>query len=172
MSQTGVNMSERLLTLDADQLEELSDMPHQRVVEALEAGKVVFLPQYTFQALDEVIFSEERVQSTKKNISYHYLTQQLSGIPLDSNYAATIAEMMGRYAVFAHQLVTKLCPHYKQGLRWGRTSFRPAEIDGRKRSKRQDDTRLHVDSFPATPVHGQRILRVFCNMNPYGKPRV
>jgi hypothetical protein len=28
-----------------------------------------------------------------------------------------------------------------------------------------------VDSFPATPVQGRRILRLFTNVNPAGKPR-
>ncbi|MGH8023582.1 MAG: Kdo hydroxylase family protein, partial [Limisphaerales bacterium] len=31
--------------------------------------------------------------------------------------------------------------------------------------------RLHVDSFPATPVNGKRILRVFTNVNPSGRAR-
>lgn len=36
----------------------------------------------------------------------------------------------------------------------------------------KDDTRLHVDAFPATPNQGKRILRVFSNINPSGTPRV
>src|SRR5262249_30536023 len=36
---------------------------------------------------------------------------------------------------------------------------------------RKDDTRLHVDSFPATPTGGRRILRVFTNVNPDGRAR-
>src|SRR5213594_3777467 len=53
----------------------------------------------------------------------------------------------------------------------GRASFRPAEIAGRATTWRKDDTRLHVDSFPATPSGGRRILRVFSNVNPAGRPR-
>ena len=37
-----------------------------------------------------------------------------------------------------------------------------------RRTWRKDDTRLHVDSFPATPSGGRRILRVFSNVNPDG----
>ena len=65
----------------------------------------------------------------------------------------------------------RACPRYASRLTRGRTSFRPVEIAGRASSWRKDDTRLHVDAFPATPVHGRRILRVFANVNPYGKPR-
>ena len=43
---------------------------------------------------------------------------------------------------------------------------------GRKRSLRQDDTRVHVDAFSTTPVQGKRILRVFSNINPHGNDRV
>jgi hypothetical protein len=57
-------------------------------------------------------------------------------------------------------------------MRVKRTSLRPAEIAGRKSSWRKDDTRLHVDAFPSQPTHGNRILRVFCNVNPAGRPRV
>jgi hypothetical protein len=39
-------------------------------------------------------------------------------------------------------------------------------------SWRKDDTRLHVDAFPSRPNHGERILRVFCNVNPQGQDRV
>ena len=79
---------------------------------------------------------------------------------------------MHRYALFTKQLIDLLLPRYSGSLRWGRTSFRPAEIKNRKTSKHKDDTRLHVDSFPSTPVNGQRILRIFCNINPHDKPRV
>ena len=68
-------------------------------------------------------------------------------------------------------MVGQALPAYRDRLEIGRTSFRPVEIAGRASSWRKDDTRLHIDSFPATPVHGKRILRVFTNVNPHGRPR-
>ena len=41
---------------------------------------------------------------------------------------------------------------------------------GRDVSWRKDDSRLHVDAFPSRPNRGERILRVFCNVNPDGEP--
>ena len=47
-----------------------------------------------------------------------------------------------------------------------------AAPSGRAVSWRKDDSRLHVDAFPSRPNHGERILRVFCNVNPHGEDRV
>ncbi|AHE66593.1 hypothetical protein Loa_01037 [Legionella oakridgensis ATCC 33761 = DSM 21215] len=108
-----------------------------------------------------------------KNISYDYMQQRLGGLAsTNPSSALLMQQFMHRFADYARQLVDELLPQYHKDLRWGRTSYRPAEINGRHSSKRKDDTRLHVDSFPSTPVNGLRILRVFCNINPYGEPRV
>jgi hypothetical protein len=68
-------------------------------------------------------------------------------------------------------LVQHLLPSYMATLEKGRTSFRPLEIAGRPSSWRQDDSRLHVDSFPSSPTRGKRILRLFSNVNPIGEGR-
>jgi len=57
-------------------------------------------------------------------------------------------------------------------LRLAPTSYRPAQVEGRQQSWRADDRRLHVDAFPSRPNYGERILRVFANVNPDGVPRV
>ncbi len=79
--------------------------------------------------------------------------------------------MLRRYYTHAFELIKVLCPGYRDYLRTGFTSFRPAEIAGRATSWRHDDTRLHVDAFPSRPMKGLRILRVFSNVNP-AMPRV
>ena len=80
--------------------------------------------------------------------------------------------MIKRYAQISRQFIEKLIPSYTPFLIQAKTSFRPVEIQGRKSSYRKDDTRLHVDSFPSNPTKGKRILRIFTNINPEGKPRV
>ena len=64
------------------------------------------------------------------------------------------------------------CRPTRGGLHQAKTSLRPVEVSGRRQSWRKDDTRLHVDSFPSQPSCGKRILRVFSNVNPDGRPRV
>jgi hypothetical protein len=79
--------------------------------------------------------------------------------------------MLRRFSDASASLIATLLRRYQGAIVRGRASFRPAEIEGRTSSWRKDDTRLHVDSFPATPTQGHRILRVFSNVNPAGKPR-
>jgi hypothetical protein len=65
-----------------------------------------------------------------------------------------------------------LFPAYDAHLRQAPASLRPAEVATREQSVRADDRRLHVDAFPSRPNRGERILRVFTNVDPAGLPRV
>lgn len=150
--------------------------PHTNVADAitkLEAGKIIYFPDHYFQptSTEKSLLCESILDSKHKNVSYHHTSQQLAGCA-HSESTALMQGFMHRYADFAKALVDTILPQYTQALRWGRTSYRPAEIKGRATSKRKDDKRVHVDSFAASPVNGLRILRVFCNVNPYGEPRV
>jgi hypothetical protein len=79
--------------------------------------------------------------------------------------------MVVRYADQSEAFALRLFPHYRGHLRRGNTSFRPVDVAGRETSWRKDDTRLHVDAFPSNPMHGTRLLRVFCNVHPGHEPR-
>jgi hypothetical protein len=82
-----------------------------------------------------------------------------------------LARFIRRFSDATASLVQRLLPGYGDRLIRARASFRPAEIAGRQTTWRKDDTRLHVDAFPATPSGGRRILRVFSNVNPEGRAR-
>jgi hypothetical protein len=150
----------------------------KRAVEALEKGKVLYFPALPFAlSQEEQRFLTPTILDPKaKNISYDLRSDRLGGALTGGNFAPEsqkeLREMMKRYALTSRQLLTTLIPHYIPTLIEGKTSFRPVEIQGRKSSYRKDDTRLHVDAFPSNPTQGQRILRVFTNVNPEGKPRV
>ena len=83
-----------------------------------------------------------------------------------------LAAMVGRFRQQALQLVDDLLPEYKGQLRVAPTSFRPKQVETRAQSVRADDQRMHVDAFPSRPSYGERLLRVFTNLNPHGVPRV
>lgn len=141
-------------------------------LDALEEGRVLFFPALAFHVLKE----EERLldphfAGSSKNISFDPRSRQLKGVEGSDVDATAIAAMMSRYSTWSHDLMCSLCPQYTGTLEFGRTSFRPVEIRGRAKSKRKDDSRLHVDAFPSVPTGGKRILRVFSNVNPDNKPR-
>ena len=148
----------------------LSQSERERAVETLEAGNVLYCPQLAFDASElHEIFGNADLPKGTKNVSLDPGAERLSGV---SGPRATIASrVMRRYASAAHALVTALFERYAATVVMGRTSLRPVEIASRATSWRKDDTRLHVDSFPATPVAGKRILRVFSNVDPRGAAR-
>ena len=106
-----------------------------------------------------------------KNTSYDPATDRLGGTTVNGADRDTLRGFIQRFSDAALACVDRLLPSYRGQLTRGRASFRPAEIAGRATSWRKDDTRLHVDSFPATPSGGRRILRLFTNVNPDGRPR-
>ncbi|MGH8504810.1 MAG: Kdo hydroxylase family protein [Stenotrophobium sp.] len=140
----------------------------------LEHGGLLLLPQLPFAvSADErrALFTPAILAKGKKNVSYDLAHDRLAGVEGDAALQSSMHGMIRRYAQQSHALVAALFPQYRGKLIDGRTSFRPAEVAGRVTSPKKDDSRLHVDAFPATPVQGKRLLRVFSNINPEGKPR-
>ncbi len=138
----------------------------------LESGGVLALPQLAFAlSADEQRFLDVRWSDGRaKNISLDGTA--LKGAQGDAADLAQLASMIARFAADASALVAALFPRYAPYLKRARTSYRPHPVAGRAASWRKDDTRLHVDAFPSRPNGGERILRVFCNVNPHGDARV
>ena len=141
-------------------------------VELLERGDVLWQP-HGFFSIDgrEQPLCSPSVLASGKNVSFDPATGRVGGSALSGELAEALHGLLSRFSDEAHAFVTRFFPPYASCLTRGRTSFRPVEISGRPSSWRKDDTRLHIDAFPATPVHGNRILRVFANVNQHGKPR-
>jgi hypothetical protein len=141
---------------------------------ALERGEVISFPGLGFEIEpDEQGLLDARVSNGKsKNVSFDPVSQRLSGTAVQGEAQAALGRMMGRFSAWAQALVIGVAPDWTQALTPGKTSFRPCGVEGRVQSARKDDRRLHVDAFPAQPVQGRRILRVFANIDPEGRPRV
>ena len=146
--------------------------PAPAATTALEAGDVLLIPTLRF-AVDagEAVLFTPSILGTSKNASYDPASGRVGGTTATGGEADTLRGFMRRFSDRSASLVERLFPSYRDRLTRGRASFRPAEIAGRETTWRKDDTRLHVDSFPATPSGGRRILRVFSNVNPEGRPR-
>src|SRR5207249_10289554 len=64
-----------------------------------------------------------------------------------------------------------LLPRYEEGWRMDFASHRTQEEQGRQLRQHARNELLHVESFPTRPTQGDRILRIFPNINP-ARPRV
>ena len=147
--------------------------PNPAWIAGLEAGKVLYFPQLPFELLPEekVLLKPEIRDPKVRNISLD-ASGHLKGALGDTATQLALALMIGRFREQAQSLVYSLLPKYQGALRLAPTSYRPTRVETRAQSWRADDRRLHVDAFPSRPNYGERILRVFSNINPDGVPRV
>ena len=140
---------------------------------AVEAGKVLYFPQLTFQLSEqEKTLLRPDVRDPKtRNISLN-VDGSIKGVAGDEATQQQVAAMVTRFRDQATALIAGLFPAYMPVVRMAPTSYRPSQVETRAQSWRADDKRMHVDAFPSRPNYGERILRVFTNVNPDGQPRV
>jgi hypothetical protein len=144
-----------------------------RWIDAVEAGQVLYFPRLAFglSAAEQALLDPALLAPGVRNISLD-AQGRLKGVAGAADVQAAVAALMGRFAVQARVLVRGLFPAYDEHLRPAPTSLRPTQVSTRQQSVRADDRRLHVDAFPSRPNYGERILRVFTNVNSQGEPRV
>jgi hypothetical protein len=145
----------------------------QAWVSALEDGKVLYFPKLAFDLLpqEQALISPSVRDPKSRNISLD-AHGRLKGALGDAATQAALAAMLGRFRRQAQALIESIAPRYAGALRLAPTSYRPEQVSTRAQSWRADDKRLHVDAFPSRPNRGERILRVFTNVNRAGEPRV
>jgi hypothetical protein len=145
--------------------------PQGPAARLLEHGSVLLLPDRDFDtsAFAGALFADVAADGAK-TVSYDPTTGELKGAAASEATRARLTAAVATYARWAEALVGELLPGYAASLQLRRTSWRPRSAD-HNLSKRKDDRRLHVDAFPANPVQGRRILRVFRNVNPDGESR-
>jgi hypothetical protein len=163
-------MNNQIITIDVPNWS--AAVADDQWVKALEAGKVLHFTHLPFplSPVEQGFLVPEIRDPKSRNISLH--NGELKGAVGDGQRQQALAAMMARYRDNAVSLVNSYFPHYQAHLKQDKTSFRPAKVETRAQSVRANDKLLHVDAFPSRPTHGQRILRVFINLNPDNIPRV
>jgi 3-deoxy-D-manno-octulosonic acid hydroxylase-like protein len=145
----------------------------QNLLDLLEDGQILWLPALAFGLLEQeqLLRTPSVSDGRSKNISFDPQSGRIAGCALAGAQLDVMRSMMARFSAQTTELVREMLPAYAAQLRPRLASYRPLEVEGRGTSDRKDDTRLHVDAFASRPNQGQRILRVFCNVNDSGKPR-
>ena len=151
-----------------------ADADKSAALSALERGKVLYFPNLAFvpEQSCQNLFSSRLADRKTKNISYNPATVTVKGTLASERERPTLQAMMAAFSAAAAGFVLDLLPRYAGHIERARASYRPVEIAGREYSPLKDDKLLHVDAFPSTPTRGRRILRLFCNVNPSGTPRL
>ncbi|WP_203523328.1 Kdo hydroxylase family protein [Sodalis sp. RH15] len=143
-------------------------------LEALEEGKILFFPHLSFSlTADEIaLLDPTLVDPKRKNISFQPLKNRLTGVAATERIPA-VRHLLERYYQDCCRLAAAILPLYRQTLHSPANTLRlhPITAWTNTTSWRKDDSRLHVDAFPSRPTHGQRILRIFTNINPNGENR-
>jgi hypothetical protein len=137
----------------------------------LESGNILYFPKIPFDfPQDEIAFLLKQKQGKakgRKNIAYKPQADRIT------NHDATnpeserrLKEILCNYSQRAAAFLSELLTPYSKEWKIDYTSFRPFQERGRKLRLRARNDLLHVDAFPTRPLHGDRILRFFTNINP------
>ncbi len=142
----------------------------------LEGGSVLVFPRTPFPVSeDDRAFLQKRRQTEAgyhKNIAYRPASDRVTGVAREQpEDARRLKDVLGRYARTALGFAAELLPGYARRWTIDYASFRPQEEAGRKLSQHSRNDLLHFDAFPTRPTRGDRIFRIFTNVNP-SAPRV
>jgi hypothetical protein len=137
----------------------------------LEAGNILYFPRTPFDFPDEDIqFLLTRKQTDTafhKNIAYRPAADRITGVdestgPGIERLRAILRGYSQRSAKFLDDLLLPYAGKWKLDF----ASYRPLEERGRPARLRARNDLPHVDAFPTRPTNGDRILRLFTNINP------
>ena len=137
----------------------------------LEEGHMLFFPQPPFELPEderEFLLSQRQVGAGyHKNIAYRPNQDRITGLAKRSEEEVErLRRIMRAYSQRVTRFLAALLPPYARSWRLDYASFRPQEEQGRNVRLRARNDLLHVDAFPTRPTRGDRILRVFTNINP------
>ena len=137
----------------------------------LESGNIVYFPGTPFSFPDEdlkfLLASKQTGASYHKNIAYRPAEDRITG--LDKSVGAEADRLRGimrGYSQRAEKFLAELLSPYAGKWKLDFASYRPLEERGRPARLRARNDLPHVDAFPTRPTNGDRILRLFTNINP------
>jgi len=137
----------------------------------LEAGAIFFFPSVPFELPESdrssLLARKQSGLRYHKNISYRPKTGELRGFSSTApDDTAELTRIMQNYSRESVRFVERFLSPYIGRYSLDCASYRPIEEAGRDLSLHKRNDLLHVDAFPTRPTGGDRILRVFTNINP------
>jgi hypothetical protein len=137
----------------------------------LESANILFFPNtpLDISAADrEVLLGQKQTSAAfHKNVAYRPAENRVTG--LDKSEAAEaerLRAILQNYSQNAANFLAALLPPYAGKWKLDFASYRPIEERGRPARLHARNDLPHVDAFPTRPTNGDRILRLFTNINP------
>ncbi|HEV8306440.1 MAG TPA: Kdo hydroxylase family protein [Methylomirabilota bacterium] len=170
-------MSTSVVTIDEIHLGGAPDRARElEYCRVLEEGHILLFPRTPFELpeADRAFLLSQRQTDARyhKNIAYRPHRDRVTGVA--SRRVEDVETLRRIFRDYSRRVVAfagELFPTYARRWRIDFASFRPQEEAGRRLSQRARNDLVHVDSFPTRPSMGDRLLRVFTNINP-AAPRV
>jgi hypothetical protein len=139
----------------------------------LEEGKILYFPvsPFSLSASETDVLLRQRQSNRRwhKNIAYRPLKDRVTGFDPKHVDAALLHAVLRAFSRRTVEFAARLLPAYASCWRLDYASFRPLEEKGRALRLHARNDLIHVDSFPKRPTHGDRILRIFMNINPHAE---
>jgi hypothetical protein len=139
--------------------------------QSLEEGHLLFFPRTPFELPENarafLLAQQQSDVDEHKNIAYWPNEDKVTGFVTHTDKdAEKLRRVMQTYSQRVTQFAANWLPIYAPSWRLDYASFRPQEEKGRNLRLLARNDLLHVDAFPTRPTRGDRILRVFTNLNP------
>jgi hypothetical protein len=137
----------------------------------LESANILYFPQTPFAIADadrEVLLGQKQTSAAyHKNVAYRPAENRVTGLDKsESAEAEKLRAILRSYSENAARFLGELLPAYAGKWKLDFASYRPIEERGRSARVHARNDLPHVDAFPTRPTNGDRILRLFTNINP------
>ena len=142
-----------------------------RCAEELERGNILFFPRSPFPLpateRDFLLDQKQTGAGFHKNIAYRPAEDRLTGMgKMAAPETKHLKSILRAYSDWAEGFLGQWMPEYARNWKRDFASYRSIEEQGRAARTTARNDLAHVDAFPTRPTHGDRILRVFTNINP------
>jgi hypothetical protein len=160
-----------MVTVSAAELSPSELREGDRLCAELESGNILYFQTTPFVISDEdraVLLGQKQTSGAfHKNVAYRPAEDRVTG--LDKSESAEAEKLRGilqHYSQSAAKFLGELLPPYAGKWKLDYASYRPIEEKGRPARLHARNDLPHVDAFPTRPTNGDRILRLFTNINP------
>jgi hypothetical protein len=156
--------------VDAESLPRDDPERSREACRVLERGNILLWRETPFEISPpdrEFLLRQRQTEAGyHKNIAYRPGSERVTGVARQQEEdARELKRVLRNYSHAAVQFASRVLAPYASRWRLDYASFRPQEEAGRKLSRHARNDLLHVDSFPTRPTHGDRIFRLFTNIN-------